>query len=669
MEPHGEASGAPIDHAISPAALRDLAKARSHTALAASAPWLETEGTNRPHEVAALIDDAIERIDDDQRRAAARALFPLPYSDAAPSLSERRKRAADVYFVSANTFRSGSANHPSREDLVLAELGRQLVPAMTEAGSTTTRGTAAPGSRRRTARLTGAVAAVVLIVSAVMLLDGDGEGNRVAASEEAAAIDERVPATFVGDDPSESGGDTAGPRVTGTPPTDQAADARPLPGSRPGSVAYVPGRSATPVTIVVTPDEAPTIASEPTPAGASTSSGRRSTGEQDDAATPNPGAAAPDPATSPSTSRGASTSARPGVPTPPSGSALPPGPGAPEVPALPPGSASDETPAQASPDQASVTDDQPPVGPEDTTTSTTEPGSTTSTSTTSSTTSTTSTSTTSTSTTSTSTTTTSSLPPADRSCPGSDVTVDPYRLRRVEALVAGLGRSGAVCQATRPQTFQNLDVVKFRVFDDDTTWVDVIFDDGSSLVVPDAAWSGYDKLVELAATQPHIGDPGVPAQWRPLAGGGSELLTTTGIVLSGGHPSILHFRVTEPFLDAWLADRARLGEPMRSSRPNAAEFEHGRMDLTDGVIGTTYWSFEDVRRTLPPDEQLANSIIRQPAATAWWVDDQLRRWWIPDGGTYACLGGDGARSANNLEGAVVATLPLAGRAYCGLAGG
>jgi hypothetical protein len=57
-------------------------------------------------------------------------------------------------------------------------------------------------------------------------------------------------------------------------------------------------------------------------------------------------------------------------------------------------------------------------------------------------------------------------------------------------------------------------------------------------------------------------------------------------------------------------------------------------------------------------------IVRQSSGTAWWVDADGRRHWIPDGETWQCLGGDAVVVADDLPGFTVATLPLAEQATC-----
>jgi hypothetical protein len=56
--------------------------------------------------------------------------------------------------------------------------------------------------------------------------------------------------------------------------------------------------------------------------------------------------------------------------------------------------------------------------------------------------------------------------------------------------------------------------------------------------------------------------------------------------------------------------------------------------------------------------------VRQTSGTAWWVDEDGARHWIPDGDVWRCLGGDGAVALDQLPGWAVATLPLEEAATC-----
>lgn len=251
-----------------------------------------------------------------------------------------------------------------------------------------------------------------------------------------------------------------------------------------------------------------------------------------------------------------------------------------------------------------------------------------------------------------------------RACPGSNVAVDPVRLDRVRAMMIELGRPGEVCQHTTENRHWDLNSVRFLVNGDTTRWIDLVFPDDRAMVIPNAAWTPYRTVVN---TMGGIERVGRPASWQLRPDGSSELTTEHGTILNGPATDTKHVYVTPPFTPLWLANRGELGDPMADSTPLVSEFEHGRIELTDDGLQIVLITPEQARAQLPPDEQLASSIIRQPSGTAWYVDSQLRRWWIPNGDVWSCLGGSRTMSANHLEGAAVASVPFAGRAGCELA--
>jgi hypothetical protein len=64
---------------------------------------------------------------------------------------------------------------------------------------------------------------------------------------------------------------------------------------------------------------------------------------------------------------------------------------------------------------------------------------------------------------------------------------------------------------------------------------------------------------------------------------------------------------------------------------------------------------------------LSGHVLRQAGSTSWFVDDDLVRHWIPDGGTYECLDAEARTVGGNVTGYAVATLELGEPATCDLA--
>ncbi len=276
-----------------------------------------------------------------------------------------------------------------------------------------------------------------------------------------------------------------------------------------------------------------------------------------------------------------------------------------------------------------------------------------------------STTTTSTTTSSTSPSTTAAVAEPGLACPGVELTVDQARHRRVVVVLTSLGRSTDACQNTNPQAFVDLTFVDYLVTGDPAPWVAIGFADGRSLVVPQSAWRTYrsavEKLGEAADAR--------PTRWTMADDGRSTMETSTGLIVTGERTDIKHHYLTPSFFSTWRANRERLGQPMghdHPDEPSGDDFERGYISIVDGKPVVTTVSQQEARAMLPADGELADSIVRQLDGTSWYVDAQLRRWWIPDGGVWGCLGGQDNVSADDVHGAAVTSLSLAGRAGCGL---
>ncbi len=94
------------------------------------------------------------------------------------------------------------------------------------------------------------------------------------------------------------------------------------------------------------------------------------------------------------------------------------------------------------------------------------------------------------------------------------------------------------------------------------------------------------------------------------------------------------------------------------------QFQHGYViqNVQAGPPQITYVA--DPKAALP-HRSLRSHILRQVDATAWFVDAAGRRHWIPNGGVYACVGGDSVLIPGNVAGYAIATLPDGGPTYCG----
>jgi hypothetical protein len=138
----------------------------------------------------------------------------------------------------------------------------------------------------------------------------------------------------------------------------------------------------------------------------------------------------------------------------------------------------------------------------------------------------------------------------------------------------------------------------------------------------------------------------LPAQvldlWTDHGGFAGDLgFPTSNPHFDGGHLE-LHFE--GGFMTAEVADVASL--------------------LLGGDVDTAVVLDQDARAEPLAGVDVEEHIVRQFTGTAWWVDDEGVRHWIPDGGTWQCLGGDAAVAVDELEGWAVATLPLGEAATC-----
>lgn len=206
-------------------------------------------------------------------------------------------------------------------------------------------------------------------------------------------------------------------------------------------------------------------------------------------------------------------------------------------------------------------------------------------------------------------------------------------------------------------------VVKYLSADDATNWVDVEFGDGTYLIVPELAWSAYRSL---RAFHGDADQPGPPVRWEIDASGRSQLWTESGEVVVAARPWLPHHFVTEPFVAAWTDQRDTLGEPMANASIAELELEHGHLRLPGGRVGASAIEPDEARGTLPSDADLRNSVITQAAGQAWFIDAELRRWYIPDQATLKCLVRD-RPPIEAVDGPSVALFDLAGIATCDFA--
>ena len=95
-----------------------------------------------------------------------------------------------------------------------------------------------------------------------------------------------------------------------------------------------------------------------------------------------------------------------------------------------------------------------------------------------------------------------------------------------------------------------------------------------------------------------------------------------------------------------------------------------RVDFTDGYLEQDdqsviqAFAVDDIASGLGEIAALKGRIVRSLDGTGWFVDQELKRWWIPDGQTWNCVGGDGNVILGDLRGYEVHALEYGGVAGC-----
>lgn len=193
-----------------------------------------------------------------------------------------------------------------------------------------------------------------------------------------------------------------------------------------------------------------------------------------------------------------------------------------------------------------------------------------------------------------------------------------------------------------------------------------------------AEWASYQEIAGRQRPENAITFGGYPISADTNSSATLIELSNGGVVL-GRRDDTQSFWMPEAVLDRWLehggADGA-LGYPMTNPFyvPEGVrqDFEGGFMELpasTSEPVAAIEPSLLLVQLTDQPETplvgvELEGKILRQPTGTAWWIDGDGRRRWLPDGSTYTCVGGDEIVVADDLPGSAVATVPLGPPATC-----
>lgn len=170
---------------------------------------------------------------------------------------------------------------------------------------------------------------------------------------------------------------------------------------------------------------------------------------------------------------------------------------------------------------------------------------------------------------------------------------------------------------------------------------------------------------------------GYPVTLTERDGVGELALSANGLMV-GARDDSQWFWLPDPVAGLWRGRGGATGDlglPM--TNPYFAT-DGMRQDFAGGYVtlpaDAAPFPFVDETRlivTLEPDPGAAlrgidvrGRLVRQPTGTAWFVDLEGRRHWVPDGDVYLCVGGDAAIVANDVPGPAIATLELGPPATC-----
>lgn len=173
------------------------------------------------------------------------------------------------------------------------------------------------------------------------------------------------------------------------------------------------------------------------------------------------------------------------------------------------------------------------------------------------------------------------------------------------------------------------------------------------------------QLVALAGT-PTGDEPwdGHPALW--LSEGG---------VIVGHEPGGPAFWVPGPAVEVWRdagGPDGELGLPMTDVNyiggiPHQ-DFEGGFLeqgtDPGDDLVVMELITPDELESQLADLPRVDGGILRTFDGTAWWIDHDGIRHWIPDGDTWFCVGGDEAVIDMEVDGWVIGALPVGAPASC-----
>ncbi|HMG41034.1 MAG TPA: protein kinase [Acidimicrobiales bacterium] len=216
----------------------------------------------------------------------------------------------------------------------------------------------------------------------------------------------------------------------------------------------------------------------------------------------------------------------------------------------------------------------------------------------------------------------------------------------------------------------------------DPAGVVVLPPNGEAVRLTPTMWTSFREISGPSAPDNAIRFGGYPVGVRRI--GGSVIVQLSGPgILVGPREDTQLFWVPGQVMPMWMDDgggASEIGFPMSNpysdDRGLHQDFERGSMhayadpaQVAEILAGGPFTSvIEPEVSSIDPTgdgaPELAGRIVRQFNGTAWWVDDDGVRHWLPDDATWRCLGGDDEPAHDGLHGWDVAVLPLGPVATC-----
>lgn len=242
---------------------------------------------------------------------------------------------------------------------------------------------------------------------------------------------------------------------------------------------------------------------------------------------------------------------------------------------------------------------------------------------------------------------------------------DPKKLtsRLLSAFKANGGMKRLGCAAAAAERWQSL-VVQTLAHDGTSNGALVLIPDGTDRWMNNAAYRSYHQIGSRDGNMAQL-IGGLPQRVVHDRNGQVEIDLSTGAVLVAERDDAPYFWIAAAYVP-WWRSHPEVGRPVGNPLPAfRQDFSQGLATVQPGDREPQFSDVPDPSSQLPAG--INGRILRQVDGTAWLIKregSRLVRRWIPDGGTWVCLGGDRIRVQPDLPGFVIASLPFAGQARC-----